>query len=266
MRLSIARALLVSLSLSACGAERPEGDAGARATDPELAFPPESAPEFLLVTESYPPYEYLDEAGKADGPDVAIIEEAARRAGVRVRFLFIPWARAELMAQAGSADGIFSCTRTAARETFLIYPEHPLAVELNAIIAAPSYSGGAVDLAGIAGEAVGHVEGNVFGGGFDEATAIDKRPVADQAALAALLIDGRVSLVANNLLVAESVLKGTPLEGKLRLLFPLSELKLYLAFSRASPRGAMLHRLLAPILADMEASGAAERIRKSYRR
>ncbi|MGB1238689.1 MAG: substrate-binding periplasmic protein [Pseudomonadales bacterium] len=73
----------------------------------------------LVLTEEYPPYNYLDEQGNLQGIAVDLLERAYRQGGVsfdRTHIRVQPWPRSYRQVQKGSNVMLFSMTRTPARE------------------------------------------------------------------------------------------------------------------------------------------------------
>lgn len=60
-------------------------------------------------SDSYPPYNYLDENGVATGIDVELATEAFRRMGYDVEFESIDWERKKELVEDGSIDCIMGC-------------------------------------------------------------------------------------------------------------------------------------------------------------
>ena len=86
-----------------------------------------SAPLYLVSDENFPPYSYY-EHGKAQGVDLDIVNEAARRAGVDIIIELFPWKRALQMIETGQADGAFSLFRNKEREKFVHFSKNPVHV------------------------------------------------------------------------------------------------------------------------------------------
>ena len=94
-------------------------------TDPELVErfhkAVESAkaelPRVRLLTEEYPPFNYLNEQQEVSGSATEILRWVVERAGLETEFQLLPWARALTEAQLRENTCVYSTTRTAERET-----------------------------------------------------------------------------------------------------------------------------------------------------
>ncbi len=75
---------------------------GAAESDGEL-------PVIKVGSDSYPPYNYLNEDGVATGIDVDLATEAFRRMGYAVEFEYIDWERKMELVEDGSIDCIMGC-------------------------------------------------------------------------------------------------------------------------------------------------------------
>jgi polar amino acid transport system substrate-binding protein len=93
-RACLVAAVAVALIGSGCGgSEGPDGAAGPRA-EPPIQAPPgiAAAGELVICSDvNYPPLEFLDDADKPVGSDIDIATEIARRFGVRLRVVNVPF-------------------------------------------------------------------------------------------------------------------------------------------------------------------------------
>lgn len=222
-----------------------------------------AAQTYLLVTEEYPPYEYLD-GGKPAGMDVEMLRAAAARAGVSVEFRFVPWVRAEAMAKGGQADGIFSLFRTKEREAFLLYAATPLGSERNAVFANSGFKGEPTRLADLKGLRIGSVTGNSYGPLFDSFSDYLKDENADVETMLRKLAGNRTPLGVVNQVVGRHLIKRLGLSGLRILPIDLGEEPLFVGFAKASPKGAEAHARLSAALSELEASGELKAIRDKY--
>ncbi|MCB9482252.1 MAG: transporter substrate-binding domain-containing protein [Desulfobacteraceae bacterium] len=90
------------------------------------------ADEIIIVTEQYPPYEFI-ENGEWTGHDADIVREASRRAGVNPVFKEYPWKRCLKMVEEGAAEALISAMKTPDREEYIIFPDTNLSYEKNVI-------------------------------------------------------------------------------------------------------------------------------------
>lgn len=76
---------------------------------------------FNFVTLAYPPMEYENKQGKAEGVAVEIVETIMADLGHEVNISVLPWTRAVKMVRTGKADAIFTAYKNPTREAFLDY-------------------------------------------------------------------------------------------------------------------------------------------------
>ncbi|MCV2370579.1 substrate-binding periplasmic protein [Roseateles oligotrophus] len=72
--------------------------------------------------ESYPPFEMLVD-GRLTGLHIDLVEAAARKLGVSVKWDSLPWKRALRMVEEGQADAVTYITRTPDREAWAIFQD-----------------------------------------------------------------------------------------------------------------------------------------------
>jgi polar amino acid transport system substrate-binding protein len=75
------------------------------------------AQEITVVTEEYPPYNFLDSNKKVSGMATEVVEEVLKRAKLDYHLDIYPWARAYKMAQDAPNILIYSIGRSQKRET-----------------------------------------------------------------------------------------------------------------------------------------------------
>lgn len=66
-------------------------------------------PVIKLGSDSYPPYNYLDEDGNPTGIDVELATEAFARMGYRVEIVQIDWEKKKELVESGAIDCIMGC-------------------------------------------------------------------------------------------------------------------------------------------------------------
>ncbi len=66
-------------------------------------------PVIKLGSDSYPPYNYLDEDGNPTGIDVELATEAFSRMGYRVEIVQIDWEKKKELVESGAIDCIMGC-------------------------------------------------------------------------------------------------------------------------------------------------------------
>ncbi len=74
----------------------------------------------LIVTEDFPPYEYLKD-GQSSGIDIDIIDVIMNRLGIEYKVEIYPWARTWKMCEQGKADAVMALSYKSKREPYLFY-------------------------------------------------------------------------------------------------------------------------------------------------
>lgn len=218
---------------------------------------------YVAVSEEYPPYEYLD-GGKPAGMDIEILQLAAKKAGIDIDIRFVPWARAEEMVKAGTADAIFSLFDTPEREKFLSFPSVNLGSEKNVIFANKSYQGSPAALSDLKGMTIGTCVGYSYGPVFDADTSVIKDESNDTETLFRKLDGGRYQFVVANQVVGLYTIAKLGLKNIRTLDIDLGVAPLFIGFSRSSPKGQeFLAKLQAAMIA-LQKSGDLDAIRKKY--
>jgi len=82
--------------------------------------------KILVVGESFPPFEYVNEKGEVVGIDVDIANEIFAKLGVEPEYKIHAWARAWSMIENGKADAVFTTSRKDKRKPFLFYPQEDM--------------------------------------------------------------------------------------------------------------------------------------------
>jgi len=77
--------------------------------------------ELQVVTEDWPPYDYLSASGEVAGINTALVRAVLKQAGLHATVQMYPWARAYFMAQNRPNTLIFSMARSKARENQFIW-------------------------------------------------------------------------------------------------------------------------------------------------
>ncbi|MEH6471901.1 MAG: transporter substrate-binding domain-containing protein [Halopseudomonas sp.] len=110
------------------------------------------AQQIVWMSEQYPPYNYVDDQGKAQGISVEILAAVAERMGVaEPQVEFLPWARAYALLQRKPQTALFSMTYTEERQQLFRFVGPIVATRV--VLIAPRSAGlrvsAASDLAGL---------------------------------------------------------------------------------------------------------------------
>ncbi len=219
----------------------------------------------LFVTEEYPPYEYL-ENGKPVGCDVDALLKASEMTGIPIEIKFIPWKRAMIMVQDGSADAIFSLLKTAERESFLLYPETPLSLEINRIFTNKTFTGKIWKLSDLDNKTVGVMTDYSYGEEFDNYKGLKKEVEYDQETQIKKLAGNRYQYIVNNELVTFYLMKklNISLEDCVPQGLVVSQEPLYVAFSKKAPNSENTHKKFSEALQTLSEKGEMQTILKKY--
>ena len=105
-------------------------------------------PVITLGSDSYPPYNYLNEDGIPTGIDVELATEAFRRMGYQVDVVQINWEKKKELVESGEIDCIMGCFSMLGRQYFFriflpnshkrktteILPSSPLSLDLACLL------------------------------------------------------------------------------------------------------------------------------------
>lgn len=191
------------------------------------------AEELELLTESWPPYVETDDDG-ARGLTVDILEEALEPLGIDLVVREVPWKRALAMVERGDADGIFPLNRNQERETFLRFPENPLAFSEGVLfhsVDRPLEVGRLGDLAGMR---VGLSSGYQYSGGLRETPGVFFEETPTDVLNFQKLAAGRIDVFPCDRLVGNAHLVELGFDD--RITFhdrPLNRSAVFVGFSRA---------------------------------
>lgn len=210
-----------------------------------------------------PPYRIIDDSirpPRYSGIYVDIARAAAARAGVRLAFMQVPYARAFAMMQNGEGDLMLGPNRTPEREAYLLYLEPALPAEPKVFVVRP---GGPViarpdDLHGLR---IATLRGAHYSAGFDGDAALSRVPVVDYETALRMLDGGRVEAAIMPEMRARWLLREQP---GLRLAgYRLPGDPSYIVMARRSPHLALADRLSAA-LRQVQAAGEIARILALY--
>ena len=82
-------------------------------------------PVITLGSDSYPPYNYLNEDGVPTGIDVELATEAFRRMGYQVEILQINWEEKKELLESGEIDCVMGCFSMEGRLGRPLYGQPP---------------------------------------------------------------------------------------------------------------------------------------------
>lgn len=221
------------------------------------------AETYRLVSEEYPPYEYLKDNTPV-GMDVELLQLAASKVKIDFKIIFLPWARALEMVKSGTADGIFSLMKNEERSHFLLYPETYLYIASSSLFVRKNFSQKIEKIKDLKGKRVGVVYGNSYGEEFDKASYIVKESVVDHETLIKKLIGKREDMIITTKEVGYYLARKYGANDIRHLPLIVSRDLFYIGISKKSLKGRHLYKKISEGLKQIQESGEADKIRQKY--
>ncbi|MBC7917634.1 MAG: transporter substrate-binding domain-containing protein [Rhodoferax sp.] len=204
---------------------------------------PCSARELLAVGTSFFKVFEKTPSGEPVGLGVDVVRALALQTGDTVRFEMYPWARAQAMVQAGSADILIGAYKNAEREAWFVFAERPFFQDRMVFYTRTGggNKGWDGDYAKLKGLRIASVHGWSYGDEFDR--HLDSIRMTSLKDGVLLLSGGGVDLLAANVRNAEGVLQELNLAKNLQPLEPkIATQNGYLAFPRLASHEALVLR------------------------
>lgn len=196
---------------------------------------PASEPEFRIITEQFPPYNYTDDQGRLVGISTEIVQEMLTRLGRVQTIEVLPWEKGYGLARSEENIILFSTTRSPIREDLFKWVG-PL-VPNNLVLFAKKGSGitiGSLEEAKKAGR-IG-VYKDDFGELFLKEKGFENLVSEPENSLnVPKLISGEIDLWVANELTGRHLAARAGVLDKVEKVFGLTENYMYLAFSRSTP-------------------------------
>ena len=190
----------------------------------------------VLRGQDFPPYHYLDHGGRETGILVELIQKAASRLDLTVRFRQFPWSRCLRMLKDGKADAMMNLFKTKNREAFMVFSQTPLAREVNRFFTLNgkdlTFTG---DMTRLTGLKIGAVRNYSYGKAFDEAASrLTLLRLETEKSMLMNLIQGRCDMIIGNEVVIRALADQAGVAQRVIPLGPkLTNDPLYIGFSRA---------------------------------
>ena len=203
------------------------------------------------------------------GAAVDILTEAFRRCKQPVSIRVLPWARALLQAQEGSADAVFTAVKTPEREQALAFSHEPiLALVVSLFVRKDSKLRYGGDLGGLAEQRFGTVNqfsnGALFDGAVKAGMLKKVEVVSDTDTNVKKLLAGRIDVMVNNRYGAIYFLKmNDALDQVVELAPEVDNSPGYLAFTRKHDFS-RLSLAYDAALESMKRDGSYQRILERY--
>lgn len=215
--------------------------------------------------ESYAPFNYVDAKGKLVGIDVEIIQKAAETAGVKVNIKTYPWARAVLMAQNGTVDGVFGFGKKPDREIYFYYPETPLRNVRFAFFVNENFDGVIEEHKDIGNQLIGVVRNYFISSEFNGNHTIRKFYANTPEQLLLQVSKNRYQIAIYSQIAGTYEMKRLGINN-LRI-YPYNDAPVYptyLAFSKASPQGEEAYKKFSQVLKQLKKNGVIDEIHQKH--
>ncbi|SON52117.1 putative Polar amino acid uptake family ABC transporter, periplasmic substrate-binding protein [Vibrio tapetis subsp. tapetis] len=207
-----------------------------------LGFLPISAahaqPEMLVVRGdgNWPPYEMTIE-GELTGFHIELVKAVAQEAGIRVKFVSYPWARALKMARKGQVDAITYIAINHERQAYIDFHSENILSGTQHFIVENKYRSDITyngKLEQLLPHSIVHISQYSYGEPFDSNTDLIKTAVKSPLQIALLIAKNRYDLGILTKSELE-MLRPAPFINDLELLEPpLHSTNVYLGISKAS--------------------------------
>lgn len=230
-------------------------------------------PSVRLATLEWPPYVGAELPGQ--GYAAEVVRLACARGGVNVRYDFMPWARALMLALRGDVAGVLPEYNNPERERQFQFsapfPGGPVGLykrrsDTIAYAHDPADDLNAA-LRSIARYRIGTVRDYINNETFDRADYLTREEAVSDSVNLRKLQHGRIDLVFIDRWVAEYLLRTDPLlkPGTLEMLQPpIAEPALHVAWSRESTEAASARPACDRGLAEIVADGSLARLREMH--
>jgi len=227
-----------------------------------LGLHAEKAAPLHLLTEEFPPINYLDQ-GKVKGLSVDVVNEIQRRLGRKDPIELMPWTRAYREIQTSQRTALFAMARTPAREALFKWVG-PIMISYAALYA-PARGG--IRLHSL--DEAKKVESILVVRDWYTSEQLTSRgfanlqPVADPASALRMLLAGRATLFAIERLGMPDILAQQGIaESSIEAVFTYASSEGYIAFSKDMPDAEIEQWNAA--LRDMKRDGSFKRIYKRW--
>ncbi|WP_431689473.1 substrate-binding periplasmic protein [Hahella sp. NBU794] len=223
----------------------------------------------LIGSGEWPPY--ISEEAPHFGPTSQIVSEAFALANIDVEYRFHPWNRSFVLCQQGDLDATIAWERTAERERDFVFSEMPIIIERTVFFYSRRHALSWEEIWTPPEDAsrlrVGAILGYNYGNKLDEAERtglFTVRRSDSEATNFKQLIKGHIDLFPSDLVVGLEVLRkhfDAAERQQIRYLpEQLYTAKLYLIFSKKSPRHAWLKAQFDKGMQQLIASGGLNRL------
>jgi len=195
-----------------------------------------AGPLTIVRGQDFPPYHFLDSAGKETGFIVEIINHVSRELNLEIRFAQYPWSRCLKMVETGEADAMMNLFKTRERMTFMYFTDNELTREVNQFFKLRTnpvtFTGNMNTLKRLR---IGVIRNYSYGTKFDEfSPKLNILRLETEKALILNLVGQRCDVILGNDIVLKSLAAKLPGGENIISSGPgISDDPLYLGFSKA---------------------------------
>jgi len=204
----------------------------AYAAEEQLASDKDDKTVLLAAEDGWPPFS----GPKAQGLAEDIITASYKAVGYKVKYISVPFARAEYLALKGKkVDGFFTTIENPAYEKKCIFPKNPIAMNEDSFFALKERNIQYKDLMSLKGLRVGTVNEYPYSEEFEKATFFKKDVAPSSKSNIRKLIGKRIDVLIEDRLVMLQLLKEMNLQNKVKLIGVQAINPLYICFAINRP-------------------------------
>ncbi|BBP81283.1 MULTISPECIES: substrate-binding periplasmic protein [unclassified Pseudomonas] len=175
----------------------------------------EERPPLRVMTDYWPPFRMEGEGGALHGLDIDLLNEIARRTGLRFDVQRAPWARGLAALQSGSADLMTGLARTPERERYIDYLPTPYYACAPRLYGTPELARRITRYEQLRGPTIGYVLESAYFQPFDSDAGLHKSGVSNEQQLLEMLLRGRLQLVIGTDCQVDYELRDPRLAGRI---------------------------------------------------
>lgn len=202
----------------------------------------------LYAAGDYPPYEMVADDGSLAGFHFDVVNEVSRRAGLKPRYIPMPWRRAVASIRNGMGDSLMYAVASPEREEFLWFlPENQLGLNINAYSVRADHPLAHQSITAIAQlkpYSLGIIQGYIYPEEIQKSNFFRlDNSAKDDKSLLRLLLHGRMDVALLNTEVTHYLSTQMGSEGEVHYLQPYQPpMPHYIAFSKYLNKGPLAQR------------------------
>jgi len=194
---------------------------------------PQTYPQALkVVFTTWKPYSYVEQ-GNAAGYEVDILTKIAKKMGIQLQYLNLPWKRCLYMLKNKNADLLISALDTLERRSYMIYPQEHISKSETALFTLKTrkidFTG---DLNDIKEYSIGTTAGFSYGEQFDKNTELNKIESYSTELMVRRVLNSSTQLGIGNTLVVSGIANNKKSPQVVFLAPIIHSQKLYACFAK----------------------------------